>query len=157
GIRLQSIEQPVGTLSGGNQQKVVLGRWLSREPHVLILDEPTRGVDVGAKAEIHGLVRRLAGEGRAVVLICSGLPGGLAESDRVGVWRGGRLVAHFHPRRASAEDVAAASIPVATEEKKSPSTLPPGARFALPALREGGLLVVLLLLFAFLQWQTGDF
>jgi ABC-type sugar transport system ATPase subunit/ribose/xylose/arabinose/galactoside ABC-type transport system permease subunit len=158
GIRLHSIEQPVGTLSGGNQQKVVLGRWLSREPHVLILDEPTRGVDVGAKAEIHGLVGRLAGEGRAVVLISSDLPEVLAESDRVGVFRGGRLVTVLDPRSASAEDVAAAAIPVANEEKQPiSSTFPAGARFALPALREGGLLAVLVVLFALLQWQTGDF
>jgi rhamnose transport system ATP-binding protein len=168
GIRLQSIEQTVGTLSGGNQQKVVLGRWLSCQPHVLILDEPTRGVDVGAKAEIHGLVRRLAGEGRAVVLISSDLPEVLAESDRIGVFRGGRLVALLDPRRAGAEDVAAAAIPAGEAERekgrkedqeswgrKIRGVLLPFS--ASPALREGGLLAVLLLLFTFLQWQTGDF
>jgi ABC-type sugar transport system ATPase subunit len=176
GIRLQSIEQPVGTLSGGNQQKVVLGRWLCREPQVLILDEPTRGVDVGAKAEIHGLVRRLAGEGRAVVLISSDLPEVLAESDRVGVFRGGRLVTLLDPRGARPEDVAAAAIPAGEAEgekgRKGEGQTKRGGegRFGvffslsplLPfspsaALREGGLLVVLLLLFTFLQGQTGDF
>jgi rhamnose transport system ATP-binding protein len=162
GIRLQSIEQPVGTLSGGNQQKVVLGRWLSREPQVLILDEPTRGVDVGAKAEIHGLVRRLAGEGRAVVLISSDLPEVLAESDRVGVFRGGRLVTLLDPRGATAEDVAVAAIPSAGGETEKGRKRVRESKFAAfsslsPALREGGLLVVLLLLFSFLQGQTGDF
>jgi ABC-type sugar transport system ATPase subunit/ribose/xylose/arabinose/galactoside ABC-type transport system permease subunit len=114
-IRLRSIEQPAGTLSGGNQQKVVLGRWLGCDPAALILDEPTRGVDVGAKAEIHGLIRRLAGEGRAVVLISSDLPEVVAQSDRVGVFREGRLVGFFDPRTASAEEIAAAAIPVSTD------------------------------------------
>src|SRR5262249_8970135 len=111
GVRLHSVEQAAGTLSGGNQQKVVLGRWLAREPGVLILDEPTRGVDVGAKGEIRALIHRLAGEGRAVVLISSELPEVMAQSDRLGVFCEGRLTAFFDPRRASAEEIAAAAIP----------------------------------------------
>src|SRR5262249_47627081 len=91
GVRLRSIEQAAGTLSGGNQQKVVLGRWLSREPAVLILDEPTRGVDVGAREEIYALVHRLAKEGRAVVMISWDLPEVIGQSDRVVVFREGRV------------------------------------------------------------------
>jgi len=81
------------SLSGGNQQKVSLARWLATEPKILILDEPTQGVDVGAKYEIHKIIRSLAAEGMAVLLISSDLPELLALSDRVSVMRGGRLVA----------------------------------------------------------------
>jgi len=70
-VKTPSADQPVGLLSGGNQQKVVYGKWLAREPRVLILDEPTRGVDVGAKAEIYALVDELAGRGVAVWMITS--------------------------------------------------------------------------------------
>src|SRR5262249_23257263 len=87
-VRLRSIDEAAGTLAGGNQQKVVLGRWLAGRPNVLILDEPTRGVDVGAKAEIHALIHRLAGEGRAVIWISSDLPEVVRQTDRVGVFRG---------------------------------------------------------------------
>jgi rhamnose transport system ATP-binding protein len=82
-----------GSLSGGNQQKVSLARWLATKPKVLILDEPTQGVDVGAKSEIHKIVRRLAGEGLAVLLISSDLPEILGMSERIGVMRGGTLAA----------------------------------------------------------------
>jgi ABC-type sugar transport system ATPase subunit/ribose/xylose/arabinose/galactoside ABC-type transport system permease subunit len=154
-VRLRSIEQPVGTLSGGNQQKVVLGRWLARDPRVLILDEPTRGVDVGAKAEIYGIVRRLADCGRAVVFICSDLPEVLAESDRVGVFREGRLVAEFDPRRATAEEVAAAAVPGAGGREPSSSLPRPARPGRPPLLREVALLVLLVGLFGFLRWWTG--
>ena len=83
----------VGQLSGGNQQKVVLGKWLETEPRILIMDEPTRGIDVGAKAEIHALMGRLAQQGMAVLMISSELPEVLGMSDRVLVMHGGRLVA----------------------------------------------------------------
>jgi len=82
-----------GSLSGGNQQKVALARWLATKPTVLILDEPTQGVDVGAKGEIHKIVRQLAHEGIAVLLISSDLPEVLGMSDRIGVMRAGRLTA----------------------------------------------------------------
>ncbi len=94
-VKAASIEVPVGTLSGGNQQKVVLARWLARRPRVLILDEPTRGVDVGAKAEIYRLIREIATEGVAVLVISSELPEVLGLSDRVLVMREGRLVGEF--------------------------------------------------------------
>lgn len=97
-----------GTLSGGNQQKVALGRWLATEPRVLILDEPTQGVDVGAKGEIHRIIRRLADEGLAVILISSDLPEVLGLSDRIGVMRGGALVETLPGRVAPAVVMAAA-------------------------------------------------
>lgn len=91
GIRLRTPEQPVGTLSGGNQQKVLLGRWLEMDPEVIILDEPTRGVDVGAKAEIHELIQKLAGRGKGILLISSDLPELLALSHRALVLHQGRI------------------------------------------------------------------
>ena len=88
----ESIDTPVGRLSGGNQQKVVIGRWLQRAPQVLILDEPTRGVDIGARAEIHRLIRDLAAKGMAVLVISSE-PDELPElCDRVLVMAEGRIV-----------------------------------------------------------------
>jgi len=90
-VKTSSIEAPVATLSGGNQQKVVLGKWLALRPRVMIFDEPTQGVDVGAKAEIHRLIRRLADEGAAVVMISSEVEEIVAESDRVAVMHEGRV------------------------------------------------------------------
>jgi rhamnose transport system ATP-binding protein len=92
GIKAAGPDAVGASLSGGNQQKVALARWLATKPRVLILDEPTQGVDVGAKGEIHRIIRRLAAEGLAVLLISSDLPEVLALSDRLGVMRGGRLV-----------------------------------------------------------------
>ena len=91
-IKAAGPDAPGARLSGGNQQKVALARWLATKPQVLILDEPTQGVDVGAKGEIHRIIRQLASEGLAVLLISSDLPEVLALSDRIGVMRGGKLV-----------------------------------------------------------------
>jgi len=99
---------PGGSLSGGNQQKVALARWLATKPRLLILDEPTQGVDVGAKSEIHRLVRRLAQEGLAVILISSDLPEVIGMSDRIGVMGGGRLRAVLPGGSAPADVMAAA-------------------------------------------------
>jgi ribose transport system ATP-binding protein len=85
------MQQPVGLLSGGNQQKVVLAKWLCRTPRVLILDEPTRGIDVGAKSEIYALMDSLAHEGMAILMISSDLEEILGMSDRVLVMHEGRL------------------------------------------------------------------
>ena len=82
---------PVGNLSGGNQQKVALARWLAAEPKVLILDEPTQGIDVGAKAEIHRLMGTLAEQGLAILMISSELPEILGMSDRIAVMHAGTL------------------------------------------------------------------
>ena len=90
-IRMASPEQAIEGLSGGNQQKVVLARWLARDPKVLIVDEPTRGVDVGAKAEVHQILVQLAARGIAVMMISSELPEVLAVSDRIVTMRRGRI------------------------------------------------------------------
>jgi len=90
-VKAHSIESPVATLSGGNQQKVVLGKWLSLHPRAIVFDEPTQGVDVGAKVEIHRLIRSLADQGAAVVMISSDLEEIVAESDRVAVMHDGRI------------------------------------------------------------------
>ncbi len=111
GIRAYGPEQLVGTLSGGNQQKVVVGKWLASNPKVLIIDEPTRGVDVGAKAEIHRLIGQLAAEqGLAILMISSELPEILGMSDRVLVMREGRIVAEFARAEATPEKVGAAMM-----------------------------------------------
>lgn len=90
-IKASSPEQPVGELSGGNQQKVLLARWLCLEPKVLLLDEPTRGIDVGAKAEVQSLIDDLAREGLAVLLISSDIEELIEGADRVVVLRGGSV------------------------------------------------------------------
>ena len=95
GIRTASIETPIGTLSGGNQQKVVLAKWLFAGPRLLILDEPTRGIDVGAKYEIYSLIAALAARGCGILLISSEMPELLGMCDRLHVMNEGRLVAEF--------------------------------------------------------------
>jgi ABC-type sugar transport system ATPase subunit len=94
-VKMASPAAPVSTLSGGNQQKVVLGRWLVRNPGLLILDEPTKGIDVGAKAEISEIIVRLASQGKAILLVSSEMPEVLALSDRVLVMRAGRIAGEF--------------------------------------------------------------
>jgi len=100
----------VGTLSGGNQQKVVLAKWLSMAPSVLIVDEPTRGIDVGTKAEVHRLMSSLAAEGVAVVMVSSELPEVLGMADRVLVMREGRIVAEIDRADASEDSVMFAAM-----------------------------------------------
>jgi L-arabinose transport system ATP-binding protein len=104
-IRTPSLDALASKLSGGNQQKVVLGRWLARRPKVLILDEPTRGVDVGAKAEIYRLIAELAGEGIALLVISSEMPELLGLADRILVMAGGRIVAQMPREEASEERI----------------------------------------------------
>ena len=91
GVRAPSVRTKVETLSGGNQQKVSLARWLAREPRLLILDEPTRGIDVGAKAEIHRRMATLCEGGMAILMISSDLPEVVGMSHRIVVLRGGRV------------------------------------------------------------------
>jgi rhamnose transport system ATP-binding protein len=109
-IKYGRLTDPVSMLSGGNQQKVVLAKWLGRKPAVLIVDEPTRGIDVGTKAEVHHLLAELAREGVAVLMISSELPEVLGVSDRVLVMREGRLVAEFAHEDASEEAIMAAAM-----------------------------------------------
>jgi ABC-type sugar transport system ATPase subunit len=103
-------EQVVNKLSGGNQQKVVVGKWLASRPKLLIVDEPTRGVDVGAKAEIHRLLSELAQQGLGILMISSELPEVLGMSDRILVMRNSRLVAEFRRDEATQENVGAAMM-----------------------------------------------
>ena len=93
--RYRHLEQPAGELSGGNQQKSLIARWLLREPRILIFDEPTRGIDAGARAEIHQLLAGLADSGSAVLLVSSDLRELTTISDRIAVLSKGRLVATF--------------------------------------------------------------
>ena len=109
-IARRSMQQPVMELSGGNQQKVVLSRWLMGKPKLMILDEPTRGVDVGAKAEVHRLVQELARQGMAILLISSDLPEILAMSDRVLVMNRGRLTANLGKGEFDSERIMRAAI-----------------------------------------------
>lgn len=104
-IKTASLETPVGNLSGGNQQKVALARWLATKPSVLILDEPTQGIDVGAKAEIHRLMGELTRQGLAIIMISSELPEVLGMSDRIAVMRGGTVVGEFSRDEATQEKI----------------------------------------------------
>jgi rhamnose transport system ATP-binding protein len=105
GVKRGRMTDPVATLSGGNQQKVVLGKWLATEPAVLIVDEPTRGIDVGAKVEVHALLSELAASGIAVLMISSELPEVLGMADRVLVMHEGRLTAELSREDATEEKV----------------------------------------------------
>jgi rhamnose transport system ATP-binding protein len=116
GVKAASAAVPAQTLSGGNQQKLVIGKWLATKPRVLILDEPTRGVDVGAKAEVHKLVRTLAEQGMATLLISSDLPEVLAMSDRIVIMRGGAIAGELSRQEATQEKVLSLAIPASGDE-----------------------------------------
>ncbi len=118
-IRTATLSTPVGSLSGGNQQKVILARALMTEPHILILDEPTRGIDVGAKAEIYQLIRNLAAEGHAIVLISSQLVEVTALSHRILVMSEGAITASMNPPYVEAE-ILQAAFPKTVEEGVAP-------------------------------------
>jgi rhamnose transport system ATP-binding protein len=109
-VKAPSIDAQAGNLSGGNQQKVAIARWLATEPTVLILDEPTQGIDVGAKAEIHRLMGELAARGLAILLISSELPEILGMSDRIAVMRGGTILATLPRSDATQERVLALAL-----------------------------------------------
>ena len=113
-IKYGSLANPVSSLSGGNQQKVVLAKWLARRPSLLIVDEPTRGIDVATKAEVHRLLDELAGEGVAILMISSELPEVLRVADRILVMREGRLVTELTQAAASEETILAAATGQAT-------------------------------------------
>ena len=108
--KLGRLTDPVGTLSGGNQQKVVLAKWLSTAPKLLIVDEPTRGIDVGTKAEVHRLMSQLAADGMAVVMVSSELPEVLGMADRVVVLREGHVAAELTRAEATEESVMYAAM-----------------------------------------------
>ena len=119
GIRASGTEQVVNKLSGGNQQKAVVAKWLATNPRVLIMDEPTRGVDVGAKAEIHRLMGELVEQGLAILMISSELPEIMGMSDRILVMREGRIVAEFKRDEADQEEIAAAMMGADARDRRA--------------------------------------
>ena len=122
-VRRQSVEQPIRELSGGNQQKVMLGRCSLAGPRVLLLDEPTRGVDVAARQEIHDWIGEATRQGLGVVLISSELPEVLQYSDRILVFREGELAGTFETRETDAEELARAALPI--EKETGSATISP--------------------------------
>ena len=118
-VRMTGVDQLVGALSGGNQQKVVLAKWLGSKPRVLILDEPTRGIDIGAKVEVHRIISELAASGLGIILISSDLPEVLAMSDRIVVLHEGRLTAEIPRSQATAERVMFAATGSAGEDSST--------------------------------------
>jgi ABC-type sugar transport system ATPase subunit len=127
-IRAYSTEQIVNKLSGGNQQKVVVGKWLAAKPRVLIMDEPTRGIDVGTKAEIHRLMSELAQQGLSILMISSELPEILGMSDRVLVMREGTVVAEFSRAEATQEKIVAAMMSEAVNNQHAQENTREGER-----------------------------
>jgi len=109
-VKAANWEQVLGTLSGGNQQKVVIGKWLASKPRILILDEPTKGIDIGSKAAVHEFIGELASEGLAILLVSSELPEVMGMADDIIVMHEGRIVQRFARGEASAETIVAAAI-----------------------------------------------
>ncbi len=124
-IRATGPQQPIATLSGGNQQKALLARWLERDPRVVILDEPTRGVDVGAKAQIHALIDQLAARGKAILFISSDLGEVVGMSDRILVMNRGTIETELSGPAMTAHNVILAAS----------GLYPPSANVASPAHR----------------------
>ncbi|MDD4872355.1 MAG: sugar ABC transporter ATP-binding protein [Kiritimatiellae bacterium] len=112
GIKTTGRQQAVNQLSGGNQQKVVIAKTLLARPSIVILDEPTRGIDIGAKAEVYAIIARLASEGKAVILVSSELPEILSLSDRVLVMRQGTVAAELDPRHTTQEEILKHAMPI---------------------------------------------
>jgi ABC-type sugar transport system ATPase subunit len=118
-IKVESREQRVENLSGGNQQKVVIGKWLATQPDVLILDEPTRGIDVGAKAEVHRIISELADSGAGILLISSEMPEILHLSDRILVMHEGKVTAELDREEATQESIMHAAVAEVTEPTRA--------------------------------------
>jgi simple sugar transport system ATP-binding protein len=106
-IRVPSVDSPVQTLSGGNQQRVVLAKWMATDPKILILDGPTIGIDVAAKSAIHAIIRRLAGQGIAIIVISDEVPEVYYNCNRVIVMHKGRFIAQFDPAQATIDEIQA--------------------------------------------------
>jgi rhamnose transport system ATP-binding protein len=124
-IKTPSVESEVRGLSGGNQQKVVLAKWLATQPKLLIVDEPTRGVDVGAKSEVHRTLSQLAKEGMAIIMISSDLPEVIGMADRVLVMHEGKLTAELARSEATEEAIMFAATgqtgEIRSEKAKAPT------------------------------------
>ena len=125
-LRPLDVNRPIGKFSGGNQQKAIIGRWIAAGAEVLLFDEPTRGIDVGAKSEIYALIERLASEGRAVIVVSSEMLEIMRVSDRVMVMREGRLVATLERDQISEEAIAAHAIP--QSQRGAAGASPPAQR-----------------------------
>ena len=110
-VRTPSLTTPIRNLSGGNQQKVILARWLSEHIRAIMLDEPTRGIDIGAKSEIYGIIQDLAKSGVAVLIVSSELPEVMGISDRILVMREGELVGEVSREEATEEKLLAMALP----------------------------------------------
>jgi rhamnose transport system ATP-binding protein len=113
-LRASSLSQDVGTLSGGNQQKIVIAKWLATKPKVIILDEPTKGIDIGSKAAVHGFMAELVAQGLSVIMVSSELPEILGMSDRVVVMREGRIVGRYDNKGLHAETLVRAAAGIAS-------------------------------------------
>jgi rhamnose transport system ATP-binding protein len=109
-VKAHSLQQLVGTLSGGNQQKVVIGKWLGAEPKVIILDEPTKGIDVGAKAMVHNFINELVESGLSVIIVSSELPEVMGLADRIVVMREGLMRATTPTADTTQEDIVALAM-----------------------------------------------
>ncbi len=167
GLRIRTLgpEQPVAKLSGGNQQKVLLGRWPQAEPTVLLLEEPTQGVDVGAKGEIHKIIRRLAAEGVSVLLVSSELPELMALAHRIGIFREGRLAGEVDAACAREEEILRLALPESDSKERAAAVsrtprLASGAGRALRWLssqREASIALFVLLLALVLGLTTPGF
>jgi L-arabinose transport system ATP-binding protein len=127
-IKTPSPDQKIVNLSGGNQQKAILGRWLAADMKVLLLDEPTRGIDVGAKSEIYAIIRRLAEDGVAVLLASSELPEVLGICDRILVMREGRIASEFSREAATEECLLKAALPAVTAPERLVAGVERGTR-----------------------------
>ncbi len=157
GIRCRDPEQPIAQLSGGNQQKVVLARCLLTQPSVLILDEPTRGVDIGAKTEIHRILRQLAADGTAVILISSDLPEVIENSDRVVVFRAGQIVGQFDASELTPERIAGAALPGQPSTETTSTSRSARGRAIRPVASEVALLAAIAVMFVALGLSTDSF
>ena len=114
-LRAASLSQDVGTLSGGNQQKVVIAKWLATAPKVIILDEPTKGIDIGSKAAVHGFMAELVAQGLSVIMVSSELPEVLGMSDRIAVMREGRIIGIYDNKGLTAETLVRTAAGIAEE------------------------------------------
>lgn len=119
-IKLSSLSQPVETLSGGNQQKLVIAKWLATQPRIILLDEPTRGIDIGAKQEIYQLIEQLASKGMAIIMVSSELPEILALSHKIIVMCESQVTAYIDRADASEEIIMKAAVPVGKSADKEP-------------------------------------
>ena len=114
-VKAFSWRQPVETLSGGNQQKVVIGKWLAAQPEVIILDEPTKGIDIGSKAAVHQFMSELVSQGLAVIMVSSELPEVMGMADRIIVMHEGLMVAEYRAGEATAETIVSAASGIGQE------------------------------------------